>query len=360
MTSSSVRWRHLAALLALSLALAAAPARGLPDAGSGAEAPEEAAEAGPPGPAAGGEGADAGQPAAPDPGEAWDEDEDWLLADEYADPAERDPLEPTNRAVFGFNELMYQWILDPVTDTYQFLTPRAVRRSLGRFFDNLGEPATLVNELLQLNPKRAGITSARFVVNTTVGVAGLFDPATRIGLDGNDTDFGETLGVYGIGAGWYLVVPVMGPSTVRDLVGSVVDGMLHPQMYLLATPQVLLLAGGGGLSEYDAQQPQLEAMRAASVDFYAAMRSAYLMHREAGISHARATSLAWGSDGDAEEVSVERETDGALQEPSSEVPASASAIFSSTAAVSAEKPSRLSTAEYSERRSASSETVPER
>jgi phospholipid-binding lipoprotein MlaA len=263
--------------------------------------------------------------------EDW-EDPEWLFEEEYEDPAGRDRLELGNRAIFGLNEFLYQWLMNPVSDVYSFVVPRPVRSSVIRFFDNLAEPSNFVNELLQLNPLRAGKTGARFVVNSTVGVVGLFDPATRFGFEADHTGFGETLGAYGIGSGWYLVVPVLGPSTPRDLLGDVVDSMMRPQVYLLGTYSVLLLASGGGITRYDQNRAQLDALRASSVDFYAAMRSAYLLQRRAAVLDARERSpvLGCGADDD---------------QSSASVPASASAIFASTAFSSASNPSLRSTPE---------------
>ena len=265
--------------------------------------------------------------------EDW-EDPEWLFDEEYEDPADSDPLESGNRAMFGFNEFAYRWLMDPVTDVYAFVVPRPIRRSVLRAFDNLGEPANFVNELLQLNPGRAGKTGARFLVNSTVGVVGLFDPATGFGFDANHTGFGETLGAYGVGPGWYLVVPVLGPSTVRDLVSDVLDSMLRPYAYLMGTYSVLLIATGGGISRYDQSRAQLDALRASSVDFYAAMRSAYILQRRADVREARQSSPVLADD-----------EDGADDQSSSSVPASAAAIFVSTAVRSASNPSLRSTPE---------------
>jgi phospholipid-binding lipoprotein MlaA len=221
------------------------------------------------------------------------ETEDLLL--EYEEVVgEDDPLEPSNRVMFGANETVYRFLFDPLADVYGFVVPRPVRRSVLRFFENLGEPAVFFNEVLQLNPERAGLTSVRFVVNTTVGVGGLFDPARHIGLARNQTDFGETLGVYGIGQGWYLVIPLIGPSSVRDLVGDLVNGFMHPQNYFLAYAPQAILATSSGFSRYEASRTQLEALRDSSVDFYAAMRSAYLRQREADVRAARADSPVLG------------------------------------------------------------------
>ena len=212
------------------------------------------------------------------------------LLEEYGASARPDPLERSNRTFFRANEFLYRTVFDPLADVYEFVFPDAVRRSFLRFFDNLGEPADFLNELLQLNPASAGRTGARFAVNTTVGVVGLFDPAVHIGLPARETDFGETLGAYGVGEGWYLVVPLLGPSTVRDLVGDVVDGFFHPEVYFLGYTTQALLATGSGFSRYEAERDRLEALRDSSLDFYSALRTAYLMQRAASVRETRADS----------------------------------------------------------------------
>ncbi len=152
-----------------------------------------------------------------------------------------------------------------------------------RFFVNLGEPVTLVNDLLQLRPLHAGSTGARFVINSTAGVGGLFDPAAAWGIERHTSDFGGTLAVYRIGSGPYLVIPLMGPSTARDAVGQLVDGILRPDTWLLGTGPRLMVAASGGFTTYEIKRERLEALRDTSVDFYAALRSAYLLDRDARV-----------------------------------------------------------------------------
>jgi phospholipid-binding lipoprotein MlaA len=247
------------------------------------------------------------EPAAPDPAAADPAAEDPATEDPYADSSAddfldeyedfgaSDPLEPSNRVVFGANEAVYQVVFDPLASAYAFVVPKLVRRSVLRFFENLGEPANFLNEVLQLNPVRAGKTGARFAINSTVGVVGLFDPARRVGITRNSTDFGETLGTYGIGEGWYLVVPILGPSSVRDLFGDVINGFFHPQTYFLAYAPQAILATSSGFSRYEASRLELETLRESSVDFYVAMRSAYLQQREADVREARADSPVLGA-----------------------------------------------------------------
>jgi len=208
---------------------------------------------------------------------------DWLFADDGPDPADRDPLEPFNRGIFGFNEVVYGWVFDPVAIAYQWVMPGPGRRAVRRFFSNLTEPVTLVNDLLQFRPVKAGSSGARFLINTTAGVGGLFDPAAAWGLEPHTSGFGGTLAVYRVPSGPYLVVPIMGPSTARDAVGGLVDGVMRPDTWLLAATPRLVMAAGSGFSTYDMERERLDALRDTSVDFYAALRSAYLLDRDARI-----------------------------------------------------------------------------
>ena len=208
---------------------------------------------------------------------------DWLFEDDGPDPAERDPLEPLNRGIFGFNEVVYAWVFSPVATAYQFVVPGPGRRAVRRFFSNLSEPVTIVNDLLRLQPVQAGSSGARFLINTTAGVGGLFDPAAAWGLEAHTSGFGGTLAVYRVGSGPYLVVPLMGPSTARDAFGGLVDGILRPDTWLLAAGPRLVMAAGTGFTTYDMERERFNALRDTSVDFYAALRSAYLLDRDARI-----------------------------------------------------------------------------
>jgi len=208
---------------------------------------------------------------------------DWLFVDDGPDPADRDPFEPLNRGIFGFNEVVYGWLFDPVATAYQWAMPGPGRRAVRRFFSNLSEPVTLVNDLLRFRPKQAGSSGARFLINTTAGVGGLFDPAAAWGLEPHTSGFGGTLAVYRVPSGPYLVIPVMGPSTARDAVGGLVDGAMRPDTWLLAATPRLVMAAGSGFTTYDIERERLDALRDTSVDFYAALRSAYLLDRDARI-----------------------------------------------------------------------------
>jgi phospholipid-binding lipoprotein MlaA len=134
-----------------------------------------------------------------------------------------DPLESWNRRIYHFNYRFDQWVFLPVVDGYRYITPDLVETGVHNFFSNLGEVPTLANSLLQLKGKRAMNSTARLLFNTILGVGGLWDPATHMGLPKVREDFGQTLGHYGVPAGPYLMLPLLGPSNLRDTTGLVAD-----------------------------------------------------------------------------------------------------------------------------------------
>ncbi|MCA9502662.1 MAG: VacJ family lipoprotein [Myxococcota bacterium] len=197
-----------------------------------------------------------------------------------------DPLEETNRGVFAFNQQVNKWILDPITEAYRWAVPKPGRDAIYRFFTNLGSTKTLVNDVLQLEWKDASVTTARLVINTSVGIAGFFDVAEKVGLEGHESDFGQTLALAGTPSGPYVMLPVLGPSNVRDGVGTVVDGFFQPTYYILGPSnliigptEILLYGGGSGISALDRHYLELKALEDSSIDFYAAMRSGYYQDR---------------------------------------------------------------------------------
>lgn len=206
------------------------------------------------------------------------DDFDLELGDEVSDP-----LEGMNRRIFRGNRVLDRVLLDPVARGYRWVLPETVRGSVRSVFENLGSPGVIVNDLLQGEGSMAGDASARFLVNTTVGLAGIWDPAARIGYEAHTSDFGQTLGRAGWDSGPYLVLPVFGPNTTRDLVGDVVDLALRPDTWLLPLASRLVLGSTDGISLRDAHFEAINALEASSVDFYAAMRSAFLMDRKATI-----------------------------------------------------------------------------
>ena len=149
---------------------------------------------------------------------------DRVVLDDVVDPLDiYDPLEPFNRAMYSFNAQLDRKLLLPVIRTYRRIIPGFARQGVTNFFDNLDDIRTFINQILQLRPKRALQTTGRFVINTTLGIAGLWDPASRFSIPKHDEDFGQTLGHYGVKPGPYLVLPLFGPSGLRDGVGRVFD-----------------------------------------------------------------------------------------------------------------------------------------
>jgi len=149
-----------------------------------------------------------------------------------------DPLESWNRRVYHFNYRFDEWVFLPLVNGYRYVTPDLVEQGVSNFFGNLAEVPSLLNSLLQFKGKRAMQTSARLLFNTTLGVAGLWDPASRMGLPKQKEDFGQTLGFYGLPAGPYLMLPVLGPSNLRDSGGLVVDFSAESSVNLLNVAEV--------------------------------------------------------------------------------------------------------------------------
>ena len=141
--------------------------------------------------------------------------------------SDNDPLEPMNRAIFGFNEIVDDNILEPVAKGYRYVTPDPVERSVSNFFNNLGEINTIINSALQMKLDKTITSSSRLAINSTVGVLGLFDVATSLGIQREKEDFGQTLGFYGMPSGPYLVLPFFGPSSFRDAPGFYADVMME-------------------------------------------------------------------------------------------------------------------------------------
>lgn len=142
-----------------------------------------------------------------------------------------DPWEGFNRNIYIFNYYFDKYVFLPVVSAYEFILPDYVEDRISGIFKNLGELSNFTNNLLQLKAKETAITTGRFLVNSTVGLAGMYDPATKWGMLRQNEDFGQTLGHYGVGAGPYLVLPVFGPSTLRDTTGLVVDSGVRMAVY---------------------------------------------------------------------------------------------------------------------------------
>ncbi len=198
-----------------------------------------------------------------------------------------DPLETFNRAMFWFNNQLDTYLLEPVARAYDFIVPDPVQTSVGNFFENLTYPVYLVSDVVQGKFDQAGTHTGRFVVNTTVGVAGLFDVAEDWGLKRHREDFGVALAYHGVPSGPYLVLPILGPSNFRDGFGRIVDGFLDPVFYVPSTnwsegAKLSVTLGLKGLQLIDTRAGLLEAVDTAkesSLDMYLFVQSAYYQHR---------------------------------------------------------------------------------
>lgn len=186
--------------------------------------------------------------------------------------AVKDPFEPMNRKIFTFNETLDKYIAKPVAVQYQEKIPEDVRGSYRSFRKNLGEPWNAVNQLIQGKPMRATKTLGRFTVNTLTSL-GFADPASRIGLTQQEESFGTTLGYYGVNSGAYLMLPVLGPSTMRDAVGMAIDSQAQPQSYLHHDKATI---GMTALTAVDKRAGLLSAEALLPEDKYAAIRDIYL------------------------------------------------------------------------------------
>jgi len=221
---------------------------------------------------------------------------DPLFDDDAEGLAFPDPFEPVNRGAFILNRGIDRTLIDPISRFYRWAVPDDVRRSFRLFFRNLNSPSIIANDVLQREWHAAAVTTARTGINSTVGVAGLFDPAARFGLPHHHADFGQTLALAGVPSGPYLVIPFLGPTDVRDGLGSIVDFAFRPTTYFFGStllgglPGVSdqffyssLQGGGTGLVTRAAAQNELDALRESSVDFYATLRTAFSQARVGAI-----------------------------------------------------------------------------
>jgi phospholipid-binding lipoprotein MlaA len=191
----------------------------------------------------------------------------------------RDPWERVNRTTFKVNTALDHAIARPIARTYAKITPRPVRTGVSNFMDNLFYTVTIANDLLQLKFKPFGQDIGRFVMNTTVGIGGLFDPASKAGLPRHQEDLGQTFGYWGAGPGPYLVIPLLGPSDVRDGVGRVGDIWLSPPHYIKNNYISYGLWGVGVLDARYRLLPQDKILDEA-YDPYTLLKNAYLQRRQ--------------------------------------------------------------------------------
>ena len=201
------------------------------------------------------------------------------LAEEVENP---DPLEGLNRGVWGFNETVINSVARPVVDIYETVTPAPIHNGIVNFFGNLNEIPNAANSLLQGKVKQAANDTGRFLINTTLGLGGLFDVASKVGLNvGDGEDFGQTLAVWGVGQGPYLMLPFLGPTTFRDAPADFIDSFLDPFSY---SDKLALRVGMKGMSVIAENGSYLDQLDVISGDKYLFIRDVYLQNREYVIS----------------------------------------------------------------------------
>jgi len=222
----------------------------------------------------------------------------------------KDCFENVNRATFKFNQVLDGVIFEPVAKAYRIL-PSPVRTGTGNALDNISNLVTIPNNILQGDFKKAGINTGRFAINTTVGIVGIFDVAQKIGFpEYEKEDYGQTLGVMGVGAGCYLVLPVLGPSTVRDAAGSFINVLGGDPWYnasvngnneYLSDTAYLATRVIAGINFRAKNIDSFENLEKNSMDFYASVRSLYLQDRQQKIINSNVTTETM-DDGDWEEI----------------------------------------------------------
>ena len=205
-----------------------------------------------------------------------------------------DPLESFNRAIFKFNNVADRVILEPVAKGYRKL-PSPVQSGINNFLSNLRTPLVIANQLLQGQGKNAAESTGRFVVNTTAGVFGIIDVAEKIGLEETEEDFGQTLATWGVGDGFYIVLPIFGPSNIRDTAGMVMTYVADPiNAYAISEGEAWIIPLRTATNAVDQRSKiidEVNALRDNSVDYYAAVRSSYYQNRKASILNTNDSEL---------------------------------------------------------------------
>lgn len=211
-----------------------------------------------------------------------------VLASACSTHTNDDPIEPFNRAVFKFNEAIDTVLIKPVAQGYRFITPQPVRNSIGNAVSNLGEPFSMANNFLQGEFTLGMKNFWRFVINSTLGIGGLNDVASTAGLTSTREDIGQTLAVWGVGSGPYLVLPLLGPSNGRDAVGTIAGWFADPVNIAIQdnTTQIAVAAGSALVIREQLLDP-IDDIYSSSLDPYASFRSIYNQRRAAEIKNQR-------------------------------------------------------------------------
>ena len=215
------------------------------------------------------------------------EEESLFSEEEEEDLSIWDPIEPFNRGVFWFNDTLDVYLFEPVARGYDYVAPDSVQRGVTNFFRNLSYPVYLLSDLVQLKFEQAGEHTGRFLINSTVGLVGIFDVATDVGLHYHPEDFGTALAYYGVPSGPYLVLPILGPSNFRDFLGTTVDSFLSPTAAIgysdmSSDEKFWSIAALNTVSVVNTRASLLEAVESgkeASLDYYLFMQSAYEQYR---------------------------------------------------------------------------------
>jgi phospholipid-binding lipoprotein MlaA len=221
-----------------------------------------------------------------------------------------DPLEPGNRVAFDVNTVLDDAIMQPIARAYRFVLPEEARKGIDNVLHNLATPVRLGNDILSGKPRRAGDTTMRFFINTTAGVLGVFDVASGLGYGKHDSDFGLTLGSWGVEDGPFLFVPVLGPSSPRDLTGFAVDRVGNPFFWVGQGTAVTALGwsrfGVAAISARERVLDPVEQTRKTALDPYATFRSLYRQYREGQLRKLhednRATIPVWFRDRAGEQI----------------------------------------------------------
>jgi phospholipid-binding lipoprotein MlaA len=203
-----------------------------------------------------------------------------------------DPMEPANRALYAVHDKIDTNVSAPVARGYRDWVPLAVRTHLSQFSDNLASPALLGDDMLQAKPRRAGDTLMRFLINTTLGVGGIFDPATGLGYPQHKSDFSVTLALWGVGPGPYVLIPVRGPSEARSIAGYPADFLLNPLTFAPSSAGLEAVnIGSQAVEKVDERAGLLDTVdnvKRTAIDPYATFRSLFHQHHEAEIEATRA------------------------------------------------------------------------
>jgi phospholipid-binding lipoprotein MlaA len=194
-----------------------------------------------------------------------------------------DPIEPINRGIYSFNSTFDHYLLKPIAKGYDAVVPSLVKAGVSNVFQNVADAQSVVSDALQLKGKKLGDDLGRVMLNTTFGIGGIFDLATPMGIERGDEDIGQTLGYWGIGAGPYLVIPFLGPSSLRDAVGRFGDSQINPVGRLSSVPVRNSLTGLGVVDARVGVFPAEELLNQASLDKYTFLRSAYLQRRQSQV-----------------------------------------------------------------------------